>query len=136
MSDEFTLGRRALEQLTIVVRRVLRQMMNEMPHRAPGSRPVSNRMVVLDEDLYAAEDRVSIPSTAQASIQAIDSSGELYDTGEDLTVTSRFENISVPADTLMKVEFLHGEWQPYASDCPSVSSSSGLTGPGSTTPGL
>jgi len=38
-------------------------------------------------------------------------------TAETLTVVNRFENISLDAGTVIAVEWIDGEWQPYKADC-------------------
>ena len=83
-------------------------------------------MVILDDDLNFAEDMVSDEdaATATGSVQGIDSDGDLFDTGKNVTVVNRFENIAIASGTLVKVEWINGEWQPYAADCPAISSSS------------
>lgn len=87
---------------------------------------VNNLMVLLDDDLYAADDMISDEdaTTATGSVQGIDANGDMFDTGRNVTVTNRFENINIAAGTLCKVEWINGEWQPYAADCPVISSSS------------
>lgn len=130
MDQGALLGPEALRQLEIVVRRVLREVRNEAGNRGSSGTRVSNRWAVLDEDLYAADSHVEGQTTAVASLWAVGSDGVMYDTGQDVTLVNRFENISIPADTLIKVEWLNGEWSPYASDCPLLSSSSGAGGGG------
>jgi hypothetical protein len=58
--------------------------------------------------------------------------GNLVNTGRTITITNRFENISVDAGTYAKAEWIDGEWQLYAADCPGGSESSGSidTNPG------
>ena len=72
---------------------------------------------ILDADLLAAVDMFADPSTATAHILRRKSNGDLEVTQQVVTVVNRFENISIDADTYIKIEFIDGEWQPYAADC-------------------
>jgi hypothetical protein len=72
---------------------------------------------ILDADLLAAVDMFSDPSTATAHVLRRKSNGDLEVTRQVVTVVNRFENISIDADTYIKIEWIDGEWQPYAADC-------------------
>jgi hypothetical protein len=82
-----------------------------------------NLQAVLDEDLFAAEDTFTDPSTAVATILIRDRFGKLRASTRKETVVNRFENISIDKDTYIKIEWIEGEWQPYASDCAPFSES-------------
>ena len=82
-----------------------------------------NLQAVLDEDLFAAEDTFTDPSTAIATILIRDRYGNLRASTRKETVVNRFENISIDKDTYIKIEWIEGEWQPYASDCAPFSES-------------
>ena len=82
-----------------------------------------NLQAVLDEDLFAAEDTFTDPSTAVATILIRDRYGNLRASTRKETVVNRFENISIDKDTYIKIEWIEGEWQPYASDCAPFSES-------------
>jgi hypothetical protein len=75
-----------------------------------------NLLCVLQGDLFAAVDWKTDPSTTTA-IVARKVSGDYMLTTETITVTNRFENISLDAGTLVGVEWIDGEWQPYKADC-------------------
>ena len=75
------------------------------------------RQAILQSDLLAAVDTLTDPSTAQATILQGNGSGDLELSDITVTVVNRFENISIDADTYIKIEFIDGEWQPYAADC-------------------
>lgn len=77
----------------------------------------ANIMVVLDGDLDAATDKSNSPATATGSVWQKNSSGNLADTGRNETIVNRFEHIAIVSGTLIKAEWIDGEWQPYASDC-------------------
>lgn len=79
--------------------------------------PQRNLIVVLDGDLAAAADKATSPATATGSVWQKDSDGDLVDSGSNITVTNRFENVSISSGTQVKVEWIVGEWQPYAADC-------------------
>lgn len=72
---------------------------------------------ILDTDLLAAVDMFADPSTATAHILRRKANGDLEVTQQVVTVVNRFENISIDADTYIKIEWIDGEWQPYAADC-------------------
>lgn len=82
-----------------------------------------NLQAVLDEDLFAAEDTFNDPSTAIATILIRDRYGNLRASTRKETVVNRFKNISIDKDTYIKIEWIEGEWQPYASDCAPFSES-------------
>jgi hypothetical protein len=82
-----------------------------------------NLQAVLDEDLFAAEDTFSDPSTAVATILIRDRFGNLRAGTRKETVVNRNENISIDKDTYIKIEWIDGEWQPYSADCAPFSES-------------
>lgn len=95
--------------------------------------------VKLREDLLAAVDSWADPSTATATVF------EKYDGGNDMrprtlhptiTIVNRFENISVEAGTYCKAEWIDGEWQLYAADCPGTLSASSFAPSVSASPSL
>jgi hypothetical protein len=83
-----------------------------------------HRQVILKEDLFAAVDTKTDPSTAEA-YTLMKKNGNLVNTGRTITIVNRFENISIDAGTYAKAEWIDGEWQLYAADCPGGSESSG-----------
>jgi hypothetical protein len=80
------------------------------------ARPL-NVQVILMEDLLAAVDTLTDPSTAKARVLAKKTNGDLEITTREITIVNRFENISIDADTYGKAEWIDGEWQLYAADC-------------------
>ena len=82
-----------------------------------GGTPRRHLLVVLLEDLYAAVDWKTDPSTALAAVAQKNAAGDYYVTTRRLTVTNRFENISLDAGPLVGIEWIDGEWQPYKADC-------------------
>ena len=86
---------------------------------------------ILDADLLAAVDMFADPSTATAHILRRKANGDLEVTQQVVTVVNRFENISIDADTYIKIEWIDGEWQPYAADCPAQSASMSMSMSGS-----
>ena len=99
---------------------------------------IQRLQVILGEDLLAAVDTLTDPSTAQANVLKRKTNGDLEITSRSITIVNRFENISVDAGTYAKAEWIEGEWQLYAADCPAMSASSSVPagggGGGSTTP--
>jgi hypothetical protein len=75
------------------------------------------------EDLLAAVDTLTDPSTATARVLAKKSNGDLEITTREITLTNRFLNISIDSGIYGKAEWIDGEWQLYAADCPSQSAS-------------
>jgi hypothetical protein len=88
-----------------------------------GSR--SHLQVILSADLFAAVNTKRDPSTASARILRRLSNGDLSLSTDTVTIVNRFMHISVDAGTYAKAEWIDGEWQLYAADC-ATGSSSGL----------
>ena len=99
-----------------------------------GTQQPLNMLGVLQSDLYAAVDWKSDPSTAVVRIARKNSAGNYELTTQEETVTNRFENISLDAGTLVGIEWIDGEWQPYKADCSPQSES--IPGGGSAAPSL
>lgn len=74
--------------------------------------------VIMREDLLAAVNTKTDPSTAQARILRRKEDGDLRLSLDEVTVVNRFKNISIDKGVYAKVEWIGGEWQPYAADCP------------------
>ena len=105
--------------------------------RGVGKPP--NMLVVLDEDLVAAVSWKDNPSVADAHVAERRANGNYEVTSRAVVVVNRFENISLDAGTLVGVEWIDGEWQPYKADClPESQGSIGLSihdSPGVGSPG-
>jgi len=114
-----------------------------------GGTPRRHLLVVLLEDLYAAVDWKTDPSRAWAAVAQKNAAGDYVLTTRRLTITNRFENISLDSGTLVGIEWIDGEWQPYKADCtpgsesipsvggsasPSLGPPGSYTGPGFPTP--
>lgn len=81
----------------------------------------------LTQDLLAAVDSWTDPSTATAHVfEKYNSTNDMKWSGRTITIVNRFENISVDAGTYCKAEWIDGEWQLYAADCPASFSGSSL----------
>ena len=113
----YTLGEKAMEQVARTVREVARRIRNPEPHRARYTGQQLRRQAILQSDLLAAVDTLTDPSTAQATILQGNGSGDLELSDIVVTVVNRFENISIDEGTYIKIEWIDGEWQPYAADC-------------------
>jgi hypothetical protein len=81
--------------------------------------------VVMSSDLLAAVNTKRDPSTATARILRKKSNGDLTLSTDSITIVNRFTQISIDAGTTAKAEWIDGEWQLYAADCPGGSASSG-----------
>ena len=82
-----------------------------------GGTPRRHLLCVLTEDLFAAVDWMTNPSVAEARVAQKNAAGNYYITTRKITITNRFENISLDAGTLVGIEWIDGEWQPYKADC-------------------
>ena len=145
MADGILLGPKAISQLQQMIREHTRRIRSSEPQRRQYGGPRDNRRIaVLQADLLAAVDWMRDPSTAPALLarKAPDSSDYIL-TNEEVTVVNRFENISLDNGTVLGIEFIDGEWQPYKADCSpesgsmSIYSAGGFESaePGSITPG-
>lgn len=92
-----------------------------------GSRPRQQEQrhaqIILMEDLLAAVDNLTDPSTAKARVLAKKSNGDLEITTREITIVNRCEDISVDSGRYAKAEWIDGEWQLYVADCPAQSQS-------------
>lgn len=88
-----------------------------------GGTPRRHLLCVLREDLFAAVDWKNNPSIATAWVAQKNASGDYYLTTRSVSVVNRFENISLDAGTLVGIEWIDGEWQPYKADCTAGSES-------------
>ena len=113
----YTLGEKAMAQIARTVREVSRRVRNMPSQRARYTGQQLRRQAILQSDLLAAVDTLTDPSTAQATILQGNGSGDLELSDITVTVVNRFENISIDADSYIKIEWIDGEWQPYAADC-------------------
>jgi len=89
-----------------------------------GSAERKRLQVILKEDLFAAVDTLTDPSTGYAYVLTRKPNGDLRITTRTILVVNRFENISVDDGTYAKAEWIDGEWQLYAADCQPGDSSS------------
>ncbi|MGV2335063.1 MAG UNVERIFIED_CONTAM: hypothetical protein LVR18_27270 [Planctomycetaceae bacterium] len=85
--------------------------------KAVKSGSVRRYQAILTEDLLAAVDTLTDPSTAKVRILERQGNGDLQLSDREYTVVNRFENISIDEGTYIKIEWIDGEWQPYAADC-------------------
>ena len=118
-----TFGDRATQQIAQTVREVARRIRNSYYYRPTLHQDQQRVQCRLSQDLLAAVDTYTDPSTATARIIRGSSTGDLMLTSDTITIVNRFENISVDAGTYCKAEWIDGEWQLYAADCPGGSAS-------------
>ena len=125
MADEqIVFGPKAVEQIAKTVREVARAMQNPEGHRGRWSGNTDRRyQVILSADLFAAVNTKRDPSTATARILRKKTNGDLTLSTDEITIVNRFMHISVDAGTYAKAEWIDGEWQLYAADCATGSSS-------------
>jgi len=119
MATGLLLSEKAVQQLQQMMREHVRRMRNaESQRRQFGGVRDNRRIAVLQEDLVAAVDWLKNPSVATAKLARKKAGTSDYIvTDEEVTVVNRFENISLDADTVVGIEFIDGEWQPYKADC-------------------
>lgn len=119
MADGILLGPKAIAQLQQMMREHVRRMRNaESQRRQFGGVRDNRRIAVLQEDLVAAVDWLKNPSVATARLaRKKPGTSDYIVTDEEVTVVNRFENISLDVDTVIGIEFIDGEWQPYKADC-------------------
>ena len=122
-----TFGDRATQQIAQTVREVARRIRNSYYYRPTLHQDQQRVQCRLSQDLLAAVDTYTDPSTATARIIRGSSTGDLVLTSDTITIVNRFENISVDAGTYCKAEWIDGEWQLYAADCPQTFSASSLS---------
>jgi len=114
----YQLSAEAIRQLKKLTREWFAYWKNELPTNLfPGVVRDQRRQAILEADLLAAVDTLTDPSTAPARLLDLTAGGDLELSDETVTVVNRFENISIDADTYIKIEWIDGEWQPYAADC-------------------
>ena len=116
MTDGYLISPQLLQQIQQTVRHQLNTYggggIRRLPHQVQ-----QHRQAILTADLLAAVDTLTDPSTAQARILIGSGSGDLVLSDDSVTVVNRFENISIDEGTYIKIEWIDGEWQPYAADC-------------------
>jgi hypothetical protein len=119
MTEGALLGPAAIAQLQKLMREHTRRMRNaESQRRQYGGVRDSRRIAVLQSDLLAAVDWMRDPSTALAKLARKKSGTSDYIlTDEEVIVVNRFENISLDSGTVLGIEWIDGEWQPYKADC-------------------
>ena len=126
----YQLSAEAIRQLKKLTREWFAFWKNELPTNLyPGVVRDQRRQAILEADLLAAVDTLTDPSTAPARLLNLTAGGDLEVSDETVTVVNRFENISIDADTYIKIEWIDGEWQPYAADCGPQSESFSFGGP-------
>jgi hypothetical protein len=123
MTDATVFGPKATEQIRKTVREVARMMRNPAPQRGRYTQDQRHVQVILMEDLLAAVDTLTDPSTAKARVLAKKANGDLEITTREITIVNRFLNISIDSGIYGKAEWIDGEWQLYAADCPAQSQS-------------
>lgn len=110
-----------LNELTTAIQSVMSRML--------GTQVIQplNRQCILQSDLLAAVDTLTDRSTALAELLQRANNGDLETTGQLVTVVNPFREISIDAGTYIKIEWIDGEWQPYAADCPAQSVSMSMS---------
>ena len=122
MDAGYTLGKKALKQVREVVMRVMRETRNESPLRSQtriAQRPLT---VVLDAALNAASNALTGEATATASVLRRNSSGDLEDSGNNITVVNRYESVSLAQYTIGVATWVDGEWRMTSADCDALGS--------------
>ena len=133
MADEpgYLIGPKLLSEIRNAVRHYV-SMYGGGESVGPRQQTQRTVQVILMEDLLAAVDTLTDPSTAKARILAKKSNGDLEITTREITLVNRFENISIDSGTYGKAEWIDGEWQLYAADCAPGSTAMSISGGGPT----
>jgi len=101
----------ALNSLSDSVLSIIRKL-----YGAQIARPL-NVSGILNSELVSATSFASSPATATMAIWQKDTSGNMVDSGRDVTVVNRMLKISLPSGTPAQAEWIDGEWRVYAADC-------------------
>jgi hypothetical protein len=125
MADGYLLTDGQMRDIRWAVR-YLKRMIAGGAFERPRQQQQRTRQVVLSQDLPAAVNTKRDPSTATARVLRRKANGDLTLLSETITVVNRFTQISVDAGTYAKAEWIDGEWQLYAADCPGGSLSESL----------
>ncbi len=107
------------EQIKRLVQDHLRTYLNERGAKGRWSQVQESYYVVLDATLSPATAGAALtsPSTATASVYDRNSSGDLVDSGRNITITNYFEHIEVTAGTLAIASWTAGHWRLTSADC-------------------
>lgn len=117
MADGYMLTDGQMRDIRWAIRYLKRMIAGGMFEK-PRQQMQRTRQVVLSQDLPAAVNTKRDPSTATARILQRKRDGDLTLLEETITIVNRFTQISVDAGTYAKAEWIDGEWQLYAADCP------------------
>lgn len=113
----YVLSKQTYKIIREVVRIVKAWHRGEMARR-PQDQQQRRVQGKLDGELAKAGAFEDDPATASFSIWSKNSSGEMVDSGRNITVVNRYMEVEVlPALTPGKAEWIDGEWQMYDSDC-------------------
>jgi len=117
MSPEFN------EQVKQTVREVLRQLHSTGSHsgRWSGSKN-SSRWAITNAAISAPSNGVTTPTTGQIEFLDVSSSGDLVRSGDTVTLTHRWEGITLESGTLLRVVNDWDEWIAVAADCEALGS--------------
>jgi hypothetical protein len=115
----YMLGEEALRQIREVIREYAHRYWNDRPDKGRWTQQQESHYVVLDGTLSPATAGAALttPSTATASVYYCDSSGDLVDSGRNITVTNYFEHIEVLSGTLAIATWTAGHWRLTSADC-------------------
>jgi hypothetical protein len=117
MTDATVFGPKATEQIRKTVREVTRMMRNPAPQRGRYTQEQRHVSGILNSELVSATSFASSPATSTMAVWQKDTSGNMVDSGRDITVVNRMLKISLPAGTPVQAEWIDGEWRIYAADC-------------------
>lgn len=107
------------EQVKRLVQDHLRTYLNERGNKGRWTQTQESYYVVLDGTLSPATAGAALtsPSTATASVYYCNDSGDLVDSGQNITVTNYFEHIEVLSGTLGIATWTAGHWRLTSADC-------------------
>tara|TARA_R110000868_G_scaffold128470_1_gene336609 strand:+ start:61 stop:438 length:378 start_codon:yes stop_codon:yes gene_type:complete len=118
MADGVIMSPAFNEQVKRFVREAMRRERStqNLPARWQG-RGSGTVTVVLDAALAAATNALTTPGTAVASVLQKNSTGNLEDSGNNIDIVNRFENVSLVQYTIAQAQQIDGEWRLTAADC-------------------
>lgn len=124
----FTLGRKALRQVSEVVRRVLRETRNDGTtptyNFGSGQRNVTGATI---GTITAATSALDGETTFSFALLRKDSTGDLVDSTIRLTGTNRDMTLTALDGTLVYCAWIDGEWRPFWVGCEPDADLTGLT---------
>tara|TARA_Y100000401_G_scaffold72963_1_gene58972 strand:- start:52 stop:429 length:378 start_codon:yes stop_codon:yes gene_type:complete len=92
-----------------------------LPSGKWNGKPTRSHYAISNTNIAAATDGITDPRLATVEIlNKNNSTGNLERSGITHTLTHRYENIEIPAYSLIRIKYAQGEWMLEAADCDSL----------------